>query len=94
MNNSSATRANDNSSCDLQVNPWCDQFGIQQYFEIVFLSTIVVLGVFGNLLVIFSIVLAGKISKQGNVFIINLAIADFLVSIVFTKYCSQQVIVK
>ena len=88
MNNSSATGANDNSSCNLQVNPWCDQFGIQQYFDNrIFKYNSSPGCVLETGLVIFSIVLAGKISKQGNVFIINLVHCRF-----FSKYCIYKVL--
>ena len=69
------------SQCDLEPqNPWCGLFGIQQYIEIVYLSIITVFGVLGNLVVISSILLERKLHKQANIFIVNLAVADFLVS--------------
>ena len=68
------------SRCDLEPqNPWCGQFGAQQYIEVAYLTIITIFGVLGNLVVIFSIILEGKILKQANVFIVNLALADFLV---------------
>ena len=70
----------DNNSCNFTLNPWCGQFGLQQYFEVFILMLMVGLGVLGNLLVILSIVIVGRTYKNGNIFIINLAIADLLVS--------------
>ena len=69
-----------NTSCNITLNPWCEQFGPQQFFEIFYLTSLTILGVFGNLLVIFSILLEKKIHKQANIFIVNLAFADFVVS--------------
>lgn len=66
--------------CDLAKNPWCGQFGTQQIFEVIYLTILTIFGIFGNLLVIFSIVLEKKAHKNANIFIINLAIADFVVS--------------
>lgn len=45
------------------------------------MTIITVLGAVGNLIVIFSIALEKRVHAHGNIFIINLAVADFLVSI-------------
>lgn len=50
-------------------------------FEICYLSFLTVVGTVGNLLVIFSIIYAKRVHKSGNLFIINLAFADLIVSI-------------
>ena len=69
------------SRCNVTVNPWCEKFGVQQIIEVIYLSILTVLAFFGNLLVIFSIILEKKVHRNANVFIINLAFADFLVSL-------------
>ncbi|XP_076802967.1 melatonin receptor type 1C-like [Clavelina lepadiformis] len=56
------------------------QFGSQQVVEVVYLSLLAVVGTLGNLLVISSIVHARRVNEHGNVFVINLAIADILVN--------------
>ena len=66
--------------CNYTYNPWCGMFGSQQVFEVVYLVLLTLLGIFGNLLVIFSILLEKKLHKHANIFIANLAFADFLVS--------------
>nr|CAB3254792.1 5-hydroxytryptamine receptor-like [Phallusia mammillata] len=48
--------------------------------EVVYLSFITVIGTIGNLLVIFSIIYAKRVHKSGNLFIINLAVADLIVT--------------
>ena len=66
--------------CDLTDNPWCGQFGAQQMIEIVVLIMVAVTGTFGNLLVITSIIYLHRQHEYGNMFLINLAFADLLVS--------------
>ena len=44
------------------------------------LLVIGIVGSLGNLTVIFSIILMKKVYQQGNIFVINLAIADLMVS--------------
>jgi len=51
----------------------------QMIAEVLYLTLIVVLGTIGNLTVIFSIVLERRVHMNGNIFVINLAIADLLV---------------
>lgn len=66
-------------SCD-QLNPWCGQFGAQRMVEIIYLLTVVVVGTLGNILVICSILHANRLYKHGNVFVVNLAIVDLVVT--------------
>ena len=47
----------------------------------VLVLVIFVLGVFGNLLVIFAVALSKRLRTTTNVFVVNLAVADFLTSI-------------
>ncbi|CAK8693989.1 unnamed protein product [Clavelina lepadiformis] len=61
-------------------NPWCGKFGGQQIFEVVYLTIVTVVGTFGNILVICSIVFENRVHKNGNAFIINLAAADLIVT--------------
>ena len=67
--------------CDLcdPDNHWCGQYGPLRIFEIVFLCLVTTVGSFGNLLVICSVNYAGRLYKHGNVFVVNLAIVDFVV---------------
>ena len=62
-------------------NPYCGVFGIAEQVEVVFLCVVILVGTFGNLLVICSIIYDQRLLKHGNVFIINLAVADLIVSI-------------
>jgi len=64
----------------LIINPWCGQFGARQIFEIIYLLLVSIVGTFGNLLVISSIVYKKRLHKHGNIFIVNLAVADLIVS--------------
>lgn len=48
--------------------------------DVVYLILVALTGVFGNLLVICSIIHGKKTFRNGNVFIINLAVADLVVS--------------
>lgn len=54
---------------------------ILQVFEVTFLAVLAVTGTIGNLIVILSIIHAKLVHRNGNLFIINLALADLLVSI-------------
>ena len=69
--------------CD-SVNLWCGKYDVKRIFELIYLLILILVGVFGNLLVILSIINAGKLYKHGNVFIVNLAIVDLLVSLFIT----------
>nr|XP_002130281.1 5-hydroxytryptamine receptor-like isoform X1 [Ciona intestinalis] len=67
--------------CDLQPNnPYCGIYGPQRVVEAVYMTLLVVIGTIGNLMVIFSIMLEKRIHKNGNIFIINLAVADIFVT--------------
>ena len=67
--------------CDTQSqNPYCGKFGVEEIVDIVFLSIFTVIGTFGNFLIIFLIIYDKGVHKQGNIFIINLATADLVVS--------------
>lgn len=70
-----------NQSCNLTINPWCAHFGGRQIFEIIYLVFISVFGSVGNLLVVSSILFKKRLYKHGNIFIVNLALTDFIVSI-------------
>ena len=65
----------------LAGNPWCKISQEQKVIEVFYLLLISIVGTFGNVLVIVSIVLENRTYRFGNVFIINLAFADFVVSI-------------
>jgi len=65
------------------TNPYCGVFGAIEIVDEIFLSALALVGVCGNLLVISSIVYDKKIHYYGNVFIINLAVADMMVRIWF-----------
>jgi len=60
--------------------PYYMQYGAERIFDALYLTILTVVGTFGNLLVILSIIYAGRVNKNGNIFIINLAIADLIVS--------------
>ena len=62
------------------LNPYYENFGAAEVVEVTFLCLFTVLGMFGNFLVICSIIYAKRVFKQGNIFIINLAFADLIVS--------------
>ena len=65
--------------CDPE-NHWCGQYGPQRVVDTVFLCLLVLVGTFGNVLVVCSINYAGRLYKHGNVFVVNLAISDLAVS--------------
>ena len=70
-----------NNICNSSQNYWCENFGTQQIIEVIYLTLLTILGIFGNLLVICSISLEKKLFKQANIFIVNLAFADLVVSL-------------
>ncbi|XP_039272327.1 melatonin receptor type 1C-like isoform X2 [Styela clava] len=72
---------------------WPD-FGALQYLEVIYLTIITVLGTIGNLIVMFSIALEKRVHAHGNIFIINLAIADLIVSAVIVPTVIANVIAK
>ena len=65
-------------------NPYCGIFGAQEIVDVIFLMLLALVGTCGNLLVIFSIIYDKRVHHHGNVFIINVAVADFLV-----RFCSR-----
>ena len=65
----------------LEVNPWCELSVEQKSIEVAYLLIIAIFGTLGNLMLIVSIVLESRTYRLGNIFIINLAFADFIVSI-------------
>ena len=65
--------------CDGE-NYWCGRYDGTRIFQLVYLVVVIVVGVFGNLLVISSINYARRLYKHGNVFVVNLAIVDLMVS--------------
>nr|XP_018667208.2 dopamine D2-like receptor isoform X1 [Ciona intestinalis] len=56
------------------------EIGAVQVVELIYLTILCVLGSVGNLVVIFSITLENRVHSHGNIFVINLAIADLLVT--------------
>ncbi|XP_039258951.2 melatonin receptor type 1C-like [Styela clava] len=94
--NQSYMWANSSDSVDIttgtRINYW-PQFGVLQYFEFAYIVSIIALGSLGNLVVIFSIILDKKVHSGGNIFIINLAIADFFICSI-TLPCIAVTIIK
>ena len=70
-----------NLLCNSTKNPGCREFGGRQIFEVIYLIFISVFGSSGNLLVILSVLFKKRLYKHGNIFIVNLAVADFYVSL-------------
>ena len=60
---------------------WADRPLSELVAELIVLFLICIFGVFGNTLVIAALATEKNIFKSGNVFIINLAVADLLVSV-------------
>ena len=60
---------------------WADKSDGHKIIEIIYLTVLAATGTLGNLTVIFSIILEHRIHSNGNVFVMNLAFADLLVSI-------------
>ena len=67
-------------------NYWEGQYDVGWAFELVFYAVLILGGVIGNITVIGSILLAKTYDKNGNIFIINLAITDITVSIINLFY--------
>ena len=63
-----------------ELHPWENKHDAQKVVEIIYLSILAATGTLGNLMVIFSIALERRIHAHGNAFVINLAVADLLVS--------------
>jgi len=62
------------------TDPWCGVYDARRIGELILLVTLSVIGTFGNLLVISSITCTNSLGKNGNIFVVNLACADLLVS--------------
>jgi len=60
--------------------PYYARYDAGRVIDILYLTIVSVIGTFGNLTVILSIIHGRRLTKNGNIFIINLAIADFIVS--------------
>ena len=76
------------------LNTNCGDFGSEEIVDIAFLGFCAIVGSFGNLLVIFSLLNEKKVHKQANVFIVSLAAADLFVSkyncCTFNDICAQK----
>ena len=69
---------------DSQVDsPWKPYDEALRTVEMVYLIVLMVVGSLGNLLVISSIIHEKRVNKSGNIFIINLAVADLFVSLLY-----------
>ena len=69
---------------DSQVDsPWQPYDEVLRTVEMVYLIALMVVGSLGNLLVISSIIHEKRVNKSGNIFIINLAVADLFVSLLY-----------
>ena len=55
--------------------------------EVVCVLIIALFGTLGNLLVIFSVIFDGRVNQHGNIFAINLAVADLFVSHLANFFC-------
>ena len=62
-------------------SPWKPYDEALRTVEMVYLIVLMVVGSLGNLLVISSIIHEKRVNKSGNIFIINLAVADLFVSL-------------
>ncbi|XP_078491982.1 melatonin receptor type 1B-like isoform X1 [Ciona intestinalis] len=80
------------STTTTNPNPWYGIYGFQRTIEIVYLVCIILLGTLGNLLVICSIKSANRTHVSGNIFIVNLAVADLLVTAVLVPCVLANVI--
>ena len=61
-------------------SPWKPYDEALRTIEMVYLIVLMVVGSLGNLLVISSIIHEKRVNKSGNIFVINLAVADLFVS--------------
>ena len=64
-------------------SPWKPYDEVLRTVELVYLIVLMVVGSLGNLLVISSIIHEKRVNKSGNIFIINLAVADLFVSLLY-----------
>uniref|UniRef100_H2YXT3 G-protein coupled receptors family 1 profile domain-containing protein n=1 Tax=Ciona savignyi TaxID=51511 RepID=H2YXT3_CIOSA len=76
----------------INPNPWYGIYGIQRIVEIVYLCTVIMIGTLGNMLVICSIKFAKRTHLNGNIFIVNLAFADLLVTAILVPCVLANVI--
>uniref|UniRef100_H2YXV0 G-protein coupled receptors family 1 profile domain-containing protein n=1 Tax=Ciona savignyi TaxID=51511 RepID=H2YXV0_CIOSA len=67
-------------------------FTAQNIIEIIFLIIVISVGSIGNILVISAIVYIKKVYSYGNIFIINLAVADLMVVIILVPSVLSNVI--
>jgi len=77
--------------CD-PVNYWCGRYDGKRAFQLAYLVLVIVVGVFGNLLVISSINYARRLYKHGNVFVVNLAIVDLMLTGVYLPHVFANVL--
>ncbi|XP_039258949.2 melatonin receptor type 1B-A-like isoform X1 [Styela clava] len=92
-NNTSRNELESYNATISTVDYW-PEFGVLQYFEFSYILLIIILGLFGNIIVISSIVLEKKIHTSGNIFIINLAVADLLVCSITLPSVAVNIIIK
>jgi len=60
--------------------PYYLEYGPGRILDALYLSILIIVGTSGNLLVICSIIYVKRTNQNGNIFIINLALADLIVS--------------
>nr|CAB3254747.1 5-hydroxytryptamine receptor-like [Phallusia mammillata] len=82
----------DGLECTNTSGPYCGIYDAGRIVDAIFLVILTVVGTVGNFLVIFSIICARRVNKNGNVFIINLALADLIVTGFFTPTVVANVI--
>ena len=89
-----STFTKDESKID---SPWKPYDENLRTIEMVYLIVLMVVGSLGNLLVISSIIHEKRVNKSGNIFIINLAVADLFVSLHIISFIFNkrlQIIIK
>ena len=70
-----------NKPCNHELND-CNNYARAWIFDLIFHVFLIIIGTFGNLTVIASLIVQKKLNKNGNILIVNLAVADLIVSIV------------
>ncbi|XP_078491980.1 melatonin receptor type 1B-like isoform X1 [Ciona intestinalis] len=83
---------NISDSTTLDPNPWATRPLAQQVVEMVYLVIVMTVGSIGNMLVIAAIVIRKKVHVYGNIFIINLAVADLMVVMMLVPSVLSNVI--